>query len=90
MNCGPIPAGFGVRDGVLCIGGIDARTLVERAYLGLRHDIVRGALTPGERLRVEHLKAVYDVGAGTLREALMLLVSDALVTAEGQIGRAHV
>lgn len=29
--CGPIPAGFGVRDGVLCIGGIDARALVERA-----------------------------------------------------------
>lgn len=58
------------------------RTLVERAYLGLRHDIVCGALVPGERLRVEHLKARYDVGAGTLREAL----SDALVTAEGQRG----
>lgn len=62
------------------------RTLVERAYLGLRHDIVCGQLAPGERLRVEHLKDVYAVGAGTLREALMLLVSDALVTAEGQRG----
>lgn len=62
------------------------RTLVERAYLGLRHDIVCGALVPGERLRVEHLKARYDVGAGTLREALSLLLSDALVTAEGQRG----
>ena len=62
------------------------RTLAERAYLGLRHDIVCGKLVPGERLRVEHLKDQYEVGAGTLREALSLLLSDALVTAEGQRG----
>lgn len=62
------------------------RTLVERAYLALRHDVVRGTLAPGERLRVEHLKDIYQVGAGTLREALSLLLSDALVTAEGQRG----
>jgi DNA-binding GntR family transcriptional regulator len=62
------------------------RTLVERAYLSLRHDVVCGKLAPGERLRVEHLKDQYEVGAGTLREALSLLMSDALVTAEGQRG----
>ncbi len=62
------------------------RTLVERAYLALRHDVVCGKLAPGERLRVEHLKDQYEVGAGTLREALSLLVSDALVTSEGQRG----
>lgn len=62
------------------------RTLAERAYLNLRHDVVCGKLAPGERLRVEHLKDQYQVGAGTLREALSLLVSDALVTAEGQRG----
>lgn len=62
------------------------RTLVERAYLGLRRDVVCGKLSPGERLRVEHLKDQYQVGAGTLREALSLLVSDALVTVEGQRG----
>lgn len=62
------------------------RTLTERAYLSLRLDIVRGSLAPGERLRVEHLKDRYEVGAGTLREALALLVSDALVTVEGQRG----
>lgn len=62
------------------------RTLVERAYLSLRHDAVCGKLAPGERLRVEHLKDHYGVGAGTLREALARLVSDALVTAEGQRG----
>ena len=62
------------------------RTLVERAYLSLRHDVICGKLAPGERLRVEHLKDQYEVGAGTLREALSLLVSDALVTSEGQRG----
>ncbi len=62
------------------------RTLVERAYLALRRDVVCGKLAPGERLRVEHLKDQYQVGAGTLREALSLLLSDALVTAEGQRG----
>ena len=62
------------------------RTLSERAYLAVRQDIVQGRLAPGERLRVEHLKDRYAVGAGTLREALALLVSDALVTVEGQRG----
>ncbi|CAG9169269.1 HTH-type transcriptional repressor GlaR [Cupriavidus laharis] len=62
------------------------RTLCERAYLQLRQDIVQGRIGPGERLRVEHLKDRYEVGAGTLREALALLVSDALVTVEGQRG----
>ena len=67
-------------------GTTTPRTLVERAYLSLRHDVVCGKLAPGERLRVEHLKDQYEVGAGTLREALSLLVSDALVTSEGQRG----
>ena len=62
------------------------RTLVERAYLALRQDVVCGKLAPGERLRVEHLKDRYEVGAGTLREALSLLMADALVTSEGQRG----
>jgi DNA-binding GntR family transcriptional regulator len=63
-----------------------ARTLIERAYSHLRDDIVEGVLAPGEKLRVEHLKARYAVGAGTLREAITRLVSDALVVAEGQRG----
>lgn len=66
--------------------GAPPRTLVEGAYLQLRRDIVEGRLAPGEKLRVEHLKEQYEVGAGTLREALALLVSDALVAGEGQRG----
>ncbi len=62
------------------------RTLVEDAYRRLREDIVEGKHKPGTRLRVEHMKDGYGVGAGTLREALSLLVSDALVVTEGQRG----
>ena len=67
-------------------GTLAPRTLVERAYLALRYDVVCGKLAPGQRLRVEHLKDQYQVSSGTLREALSLLVSDALVTVEGQRG----
>lgn len=66
--------------------GDASRTLIERAYTQLRDDIVEGRLPPGEKLRVEHLRVHYGVGAGTLREAITRLVSDALVEAEGQRG----
>jgi DNA-binding GntR family transcriptional regulator len=62
------------------------KTLVEAAYNRLRRDIIEGVHPPGEKLRVEHLKDQYEVGAGTLREALQLLVTDALVVAQGQRG----
>lgn len=61
-------------------------TLTEGTYLQLRRDIIEGRLLPGEKLRVEHLKDRYGAGAGTLREALSLLLSDALVVNEGQRG----
>lgn len=67
-------------------GDAGSRTLIERAYAQLRDDIIEGRLAPGEKLRVEHLKAHYQVGAGTLREAITRLASDALVVAEGQRG----
>ncbi len=63
-----------------------ARTLIERAYEQLRNDIIEGQLAPGEKLRVEHLKTRYAVSAGTLREAITRLASDALVETEGQRG----
>jgi len=72
-------------DGVEDLEG-PSRTLIERAYAQLRDDIVEARLEPGEKLRVEHLKSRYGVGAGTLREAITRLVSDALVEAEGQRG----
>jgi DNA-binding GntR family transcriptional regulator len=61
-------------------------TLIERAYVLLRDDIVEGRLAPGERLRVEHLTARYGASAGTLREALTRLASDALIEVAGRRG----
>ncbi|MBL6751047.1 MAG: FCD domain-containing protein [Nevskia sp.] len=61
-------------------------TLIEAAYHELRRDIIAGVHAPGEKLRVEHLKDHYQVGAGTLREALARLVADSLVVAQGQRG----
>ncbi|CAM5207237.1 Transcriptional regulator, GntR family OS=Castellaniella defragrans (strain DSM / CCUG 39792/ 65Phen) OX=1437824 GN=BN940_04331 PE=4 SV=1 [Castellaniella denitrificans] len=68
------------------VQGNQARTLTELTYARLRRDIVEGHLVSGSKLRIEHLREQYGVGAGTLREALTRLVSDALVTAEGQRG----
>lgn len=67
-------------------GAAAPRSLIEAAYRQLRTDIIVGRHAPGERLRVEHLKDEYHVGAGTLREALALLVSDSLVVTHSQRG----
>ena len=64
----------------------EPKTLVEGAYLKLRRDIINGVHPPSTKLRVEHLKDRYNVGAGTLREALALLVADSLVFTQGQKG----
>lgn len=62
------------------------KSLIGETYLGLRKDIIEGRYAPGEKLRVEHLKAKYDVSGSTLREALALLVSDSLVVPQAQRG----
>ena len=62
------------------------KTLVESAYRNLRRNIIEGRLPPGEKLRIEHMKDDYGVGGATLREALSLLISDALVVSQGQRG----
>ncbi|MDN8071214.1 GntR family transcriptional regulator [Burkholderia vietnamiensis] len=62
------------------------RTLIEAAYRRLRRDIIDGVQPAGKKLRVEHLKSEYEVSAGTLREALALLVADSLVVSREQRG----
>lgn len=62
------------------------RTLAVAAYHQLRADIIEGVLKPGEKLKTEHLKDRYNVGAATLREALALLTADALVISQHQRG----
>jgi GntR family carbon starvation induced transcriptional regulator len=62
------------------------KTLIEQVYRDLKQDIIRGLLRPGAKLPIEELRARYSVSSSTIREALLLLVADALVTSEGQRG----
>lgn len=69
---------------------VAGKTLTESAYEALRADIIRGTRSPGERLRIERLKQIYEVGPTPLREALQRLSADGLVTANGNRGFAVV
>ncbi len=62
------------------------KTLVLGVYQRLRAAIICGELKPGTRLRAEHLKVAYQVSGATMREALALLVADALVVSREQRG----
>lgn len=66
----------------------DAPPFGETVYQRLRADIIMGRLAPGERLRLDALKARTGAGLGTLREALSRLSGDGFVQAEGQRGFA--
>ena len=65
---------------------MEAKTLTDQAYQQLREDIIHGKLHPGDKLRIEHLKNGYGVGATPLREALYRLTADGLVNVQGQRG----
>lgn len=61
-------------------------TLVETAMQHLRRDILTGAAAPGSKLRIDDLRNRYNISASPLREALSRLVSEGLVTVQGQKG----
>ena len=61
-------------------------SITQRAYDELRQRIIRGSIAPGERLKVDSLKALLKVGASPIREALSLLTSDQLVERIDQRG----
>lgn len=61
-------------------------TLAQAAFRTLRSDIIRGVRAPKERLRIEKLKTLYNVGPTPLREALQMLVAEQLVLTEGNRG----
>lgn len=63
-----------------------ATTLISFVYESLRREIIGGQYRPEEKLRVEYIRAGYNVAASTVREALGRLVAEGLVTAEGQRG----
>ncbi len=61
-------------------------TLAEDVYERLRADIIASRHRPGSKLRLHHIREVYDVGVSPLREALSRLVSAGLVVQESQRG----
>jgi DNA-binding GntR family transcriptional regulator len=61
-------------------------TVGESAYRRIRHDIIFGHLAPGQKLKLEALRARYAVSVSTLREILNRLCSEGFVVAEGQRG----
>lgn len=63
-------------------GGTLAGALSDR----LRHAIVSGRFEPGERLRLDDLRAQFGVSLSPLREALMGLGAERLVDVEAQRG----
>lgn len=80
-------AGKAVKAAVASVQDVmETGTLVEKAHIALRKNIISGHHRPGEKLRVEHLKQHYGVSSGTLREALTMLTADKLVVVEGQRG----
>lgn len=61
-------------------------TVGQSVYEVLKRDIIRGALPPGSKLKLDALKARYAVSVSTLRETLNRLSSDGFVRAEEQRG----
>lgn len=66
--------------------GSKAATLAERAYRSIKSDIINGVRVPGERLRIEQLRTIYQIGPTPLREALQRLSVMRLVVAESNRG----
>jgi DNA-binding GntR family transcriptional regulator len=64
----------------------DSETIGDDGYRRIRTDIVLATLRPGEKLRLDGLKARYGVSVSTLREILSRLTSEGLVLAEGRRG----
>src|SRR5258708_34432797 len=68
-------------------GGPPAATTRTRAiYEQLRREIIQGTLLPGEKLRIEALRARYNVGGTPLREAMNRLSTEGLVIQSDQRG----
>lgn len=67
-------------------GADDRSTLASSVYDRLRADILRGALRPGQKLRVEFVSERYEAGNSPVREALNRLSADGLVDRRDQRG----
>ncbi len=69
------------------LGPIDNPRLVDIAMASLRHAIILGELTPGQRLVESSLAAKLKISRGPLREALQFLEQEGLVVTLPRRGR---
>src|ERR1700731_5490431 len=60
--------------------------LTQRAYEGLRADLLACRIRPGSRLKIQELCDRCSVSLGAVREALSRLTSEGLVVSEPQRG----
>lgn len=60
-------------------GALESSSLVELTLRRLRHEILSGALAPGERLVEEHLTQRFGTSRAPLREALRQLAEQGLI-----------
>ena len=58
-------------------------TVGNSVYELIKRDIIRGALAPGSKLKLEPLKAQYSASISTLRESLNRLGSEGFVRGRG-------
>ena len=58
----------------------------ERVAVLLRDEILRGVLSPGERIRQEHLAERFGASRVPIREAIRILVHEGLVTSKANAG----
>lgn len=61
-------------------------TLSSRISADLRAQIMRGDITPGEKVNLDRLRETYGISISPLREAVSRLVADGLVSFEDQRG----
>ncbi|WP_433516792.1 GntR family transcriptional regulator [Nonomuraea sp. CA-143628] len=71
------------------VGRFDRRNLRERCVEYLRHEIVSGALQPGEHIKEAQLSEALGISRGTLREALRSIENEGLIVNDGK-GHTHV
>lgn len=64
----------------------DTESPGEQGFKSIKRDIVSGLLPPGQKLKLDALRARYDISVSTLREILARLAAEHLVVAEGQKG----
>lgn len=62
------------------------QTLVDYCYKRLKEGIIRGEFAPGEKLRIETLKAHLGTGPTPIREALSRLTSSGLIDTSANRG----